>query len=509
MKQGTTPTLEFKLEITVEEVRQVIFTFSEKVDSETYLLQKTYPTNVEYDEDLGIFKVGLTQEETELLTNTFFVEAQVVFGNNSVIKSDIGKQIMSPTLWTTLIENNHSNGHEEVITLTFSDYIKADLSKYYTKEETDELLSLKADTTAVEQALALKQDVLEAGRGMYINGSFIRTNGTMLHSGNIVPTDNQLPLNTFTDVMAGDIYDCTTNDKRYLIVRIAGGHGGSLALVKPFENVTFQTTNPPKRLGNTDTINSVISTGTIWVNRSNDLVFFCKYKEYDNGYFNYTWIALTTEYAEGTGAPPTTEAYESGVPTYRNHNYYIDTTNNNLWFLVSTTTSSDGYVYTWLNLSDHYTKSEVDNLLLDLGNNISVSIDSSTYVMTVSLKHGNSILASGTVDLPLETMVVSGSYDAQTKKIILTLQNGQTVEFSVADLVSGLVSAQDLQTALANYQPLIDSSHKVSADNIDDSSSTNKFVPTSSQADSGKFLRVNAQGNAVWESVPQAEDNTF
>ena len=149
MKQGTTPTLEFKLDVTVEQVYKVIFTFSEKVDSETYLLQKAYPIDVEYDADLGIFKLPLTQEETELLTTTFFVEAQVVFGNKSVIKSDIGKQIMSPTLWTTIIENNQSDGHEEVITLTFSDYVKADLSNYYTKDETDNLLSLKADKSTV------------------------------------------------------------------------------------------------------------------------------------------------------------------------------------------------------------------------------------------------------------------------------------------------------------------------------------------------------------------------
>ena len=48
-------------------------------------------------------------------------------------------------------------------------------------------------------------------------------------------------------------------------------------------------------------------------------------------------------------------------------------------------------------------------------------------------------------------MVVNATYDNTTKKIILTLQNGTTVEFSVADLVSGLVSETQLQTILANY----------------------------------------------------------
>jgi hypothetical protein len=40
------------------------------------------------------------------------------------------------------------------------------------------------------------------------------------------------------------------------------------------------------------------------------------------------------------------------------------------------------------------------------------------------------------IDLPLESVVVSGSYDSVTKKVILTLENGSTIEFSIADLVS-------------------------------------------------------------------------
>lgn len=71
-----------------------------------------------------------------------------------------------------------------------------------------------------------------------------------------------------------------------------------------------------------------------------------------------------------------------------------------------------------------------------------LSINSSTYVMTLQAKdvNGSNLGTPQTIDLPLETMVVSGSYDSANKKIILTLKNGSTVEFSVADLVSGLQS---------------------------------------------------------------------
>lgn len=71
-----------------------------------------------------------------------------------------------------------------------------------------------------------------------------------------------------------------------------------------------------------------------------------------------------------------------------------------------------------------------------------LSIDSSTYVVTAQLlnKDGDPLGTAKTIDLPLESMVVGGSYDAQTKKVILTLKNGNTVEFSIADLVNGLVA---------------------------------------------------------------------
>ena len=84
------------------------------------------------------------------------------------------------------------------------------------------------------------------------------------------------------------------------------------------------------------------------------------------------------------------------------------------------------------------------------GASISLTIDSSTYVVTAQLKDqdNNNLGSAQTIDLPLESVVVNGSYDSQTKKIILTLQNGNTIEFSVADLVSGLQSEITAQSPL-------------------------------------------------------------
>lgn len=119
-------------------------------------------------------------------------------------------------------------------------------------------------------------------------------------------------------------------------------------------------------------------------------------------------------------------------------------------------------------VSEFITK-EVNNLThyelkTNTGSSIDLSIDNNTYVMTLSLKNSaGNILNTQTVDLPLETMVVGGSYDNVNKKIILTLKNGNTIDIPVSDLISGLQSE-------------ITPSNKLSSDLVDDTNKINKFV---------------------------------
>ena len=106
-------------------------------------------------------------------------------------------------------------------------------------------------------------------------------------------------------------------------------------------------------------------------------------------------------------------------------------------------------------------------LKTNTGSLIDLEINSSTYVVTLTLKDqdGNSI-STDSIDLPLETVVVGGRYDSASKKVILTLENGNEIEFSVADLVAGL-------------QTEITSNNKLASDLVDDTNSGNKFVSTS------------------------------
>lgn len=99
------------------------------------------------------------------------------------------------------------------------------------------------------------------------------------------------------------------------------------------------------------------------------------------------------------------------------------------------------------------------------GASIDLSIDDTTYVVTAQLKdqNGNNLGTAKTIDLPLESVVVSGSYNSSTKNVVLTLKDNSTIEFSVADLVSGL-------------QTEITTSNKLSSDLVDDTNYTHKFV---------------------------------
>ena len=100
--------------------------------------------------------------------------------------------------------------------------------------------------------------------------------------------------------------------------------------------------------------------------------------------------------------------------------------------------------------------------------NASMTINNTTYVVTLQLKDqdGNNIGTAQTIDLPLESVVVGGSYDSTNKKIVLTLKDGSTIDIPVGDLVAGL-------------QTEITSTNKLDADLVDDSTSTNKFVTAS------------------------------
>lgn len=83
------------------------------------------------------------------------------------------------------------------------------------------------------------------------------------------------------------------------------------------------------------------------------------------------------------------------------------------------------------------------------GNKLELEMDENTFILTLKLlDKNNNALSTKQIDLPLETMVVGATYNNENKNIVLTLKNGQEVSFGVGDLVSGLISTEQLNTAL-------------------------------------------------------------
>ena len=210
-----------------------------------------------------------------------------------------------------------------------------------------------------------------------------------------------------------------------------------------------------------------------------------------------------TTYSAGTGLELTgttfsvdnTIATKSEIPTVNNATLTIQKNSTS-----AGTFTANSATDTTINLTVPTTAADVSALpdSTKYGASITVAISTTDYKMTTTLKDqdGNTLGSAQVVDLPLESVVVNGSYDSLTKEVVLTLQNGNTIRFSVADLVSGL-------------QTEITSSNKLSADLVDDSTTTNKFVTATDKTTwSGKQNALTAGSNITISGDTISATNT-
>ena len=127
---------------------------------------------------------------------------------------------------------------------------------------------------------------------------------------------------------------------------------------------------------------------------------------------------------------------------------------------------------------------------------LSLSLDTTNYKITLTGTYvdGTPFTVSDVIDLPLESVVVNGSYNSSTKKVVLTLKNNSTVEFSIADLISGLQSE-------------ITSSNKLSADLVKDGTTNKVFTATEKTKLSGiaEGAEVNVQSD--WNQTNTSADD--
>jgi hypothetical protein len=184
--------------------------------------------------------------------------------------------------------------------------------------------------------------------------------------------------------------------------------------------------------------------------------------------------------ADWTEADTQSNAYIKNKPTnivedesyvHTDNNY---TTEEKTKLANAITEEQDPTVPSWAKqqAKPSYTAQEVGALpnTTKYGSTIDLSMNSTTYVLTLSLKdQDGTVLNTKTVDLPIESVVVNGRYDATNKKIVLTLQSGSTIDVPVGDLIAGL-------------QTEITSVNMLDADLVDDTNSTHKFVTAQEKA---------------------------
>lgn len=145
------------------------------------------------------------------------------------------------------------------------------------------------------------------------------------------------------------------------------------------------------------------------------------------------------------------------------------------------------------------------NFTGNYGHSVEMTMDPDTYVVSLKLKDQNGVQlgSTQTIDLPLESVVVSGAYDSQTKTITLTLEDGSTISIPVADLVSGLqteLSASNkLDPAFIDY----DSTHAAVTEAEKTAWNAIDGVPDVTSNDNGKILRATYSGGTgtySWET---------
>ena len=92
------------------------------------------------------------------------------------------------------------------------------------------------------------------------------------------------------------------------------------------------------------------------------------------------------------------------------------------------------------------------SLITETGYKLDLSIDNSTYVMTLKLLDKNeNVLSTGKIDLPIESMINNVSYDSNVKRLTFSLQNGNIINVPLNDLISGLVTEENLEETLKEY----------------------------------------------------------
>ena len=167
-------------------------------------------------------------------------------------------------------------------------------------------------------------------------------------------------------------------------------------------------------------------------------------------------------------------------------------------------------------INEYYNKSEIDDIkntitdsidgistennkkanISETVNKMDFTFDSKDNKIKLDLKDkNNKSLSSKAIELPFKKTVVSAVYDKTSKSIVLTQMSGEKITISIAELITGLATNSDMNTALSKKVDIIEGKSLSKNDFTDELKQ--KLDGISSKAQVNKIETIKVNGTAV------------
>lgn len=357
---------------------------------------------------------------------------------------------------------------EETINYSPNDtmYVVEDNISEQVVANTNDITQLKTDVSDLETDMTEK---LDKNQGVENAGKYLGID----ESGNIIPSElsqNEFvklngtetePIDIMTDIEFGKLYLCTgyihlskqstsatnLNNSSALIYKQNDPPAGGISLIKIFDYIFNDSSSGGSLLAYVGTSTTI----RIFNNAIYDYLYSVSPKTI-NGFTN-TSADIYVPTTSGTSGQ-ILQSNGNAEPTWITPNYVAaidgkqlstnDYTDEEKTKLQGIETGAEVNTIEQINVNG--TNAQITNKTVNLnitdssliGNKINVSLNTSTYVMTISLLNSSDdILSTADIDFPLESVIVDGSYSNGT--LTLELQNGTTIPIDISSIVNGLV----------------------------------------------------------------------
>lgn len=295
MKQGITITQRIHLENidNTNNISDVIFTYSDKLehrDDEFLFLKKLSAEQVSFDINSKRFFIPLSQSDTTMLTRVYFIEAQVVYKNNTTEKWDVVKRTLKPTLRTENVNGQSDGTESEDLEMELEDVfvMSGGTGNYNDLENKPRINSVELNgnktshdlglvsTTDLQTALANYQLLLTVtGHGSLNNGT-LNIDASKTWFGTDTSDRISDRGGDYDGIAVGDLYVVTINYQS--IVKVVTSIGESQGVpyfdVKPVDNTIVSSSARPNNI--TDHQGHNIDLGCVWVDTTNSRVSILK-----------------------------------------------------------------------------------------------------------------------------------------------------------------------------------------------------------------------------------------